>query len=62
MTITLDDELIDAIIAGIRKQVEWNGWEEPFVRDRFKSELLASQNASSAESSSRDEQARDDDA
>jgi hypothetical protein len=62
MTITLDDELIDAIIAGIRKQVEWNGWEEPFVRDRFKSELLASQNASSAESSSRAEQARDDDA
>lgn len=35
----LTDDQIDAIISGIRAQVEWNGWEEPYVRERFKKEL-----------------------
>ena len=30
---------IAAILAGVKKQVDWNGWEEPYVTDRFKAEL-----------------------
>ena len=37
----LNDDEISRILAGVRRQVEWNGWEEPFVTNRFKSELYA---------------------
>lgn len=32
----LSDSQIDAILAAVRAQVEWNGWEEPHVRNRFR--------------------------
>jgi hypothetical protein len=35
----LSDSEIAQVLAGVRQQVEWNGWEEPFVKNRFKSEL-----------------------
>ena len=37
----LSDSEIAQVLAGVRRQVEWNGWEEPFVTNRFKSELNA---------------------
>jgi hypothetical protein len=37
----LNDDEISRILAGVRRQVERNGWEEPFVTNRFKSELNA---------------------
>jgi len=37
----LTDDEIDRIIKALRKQVEWNGWEEPYVRDCFRKELDA---------------------
>jgi hypothetical protein len=37
----LNDDEISRILDGVRRQVEWNGWEEPFVTNRFKSELSA---------------------
>lgn len=35
----LTDGQVASILRGIRKQVEWNGWEEPYVTERFKEEL-----------------------
>jgi hypothetical protein len=35
----LSDSEIAQVLVGVREQVEWNGWEEPFVTNRFKSEL-----------------------
>jgi hypothetical protein len=37
----LTDQQIDAIIAGIKKQVDWNGWEYVRGSQRFKKELKA---------------------
>lgn len=37
----LTDAQIDAIIAGVHRQVDHNGWEEPYVRNRFRQELAA---------------------
>lgn len=27
-------EVLPAVLAGVRRQVEWNGWEEPYVTQR----------------------------
>ena len=37
----LSDDKIASVLTGVRRQVEWNGWEEPYVTERFKSELKA---------------------
>jgi hypothetical protein len=37
----LNDDEISRILDGVRRQVEWNGWEKPYVTNRFKSELSA---------------------
>lgn len=37
----LSDSEIAQVLAGVHRQVEWNGWGEPFVTNRFKSELKA---------------------
>jgi hypothetical protein len=41
MEARLNDDEISRILDGVRRQVEWNGWEEPYVTNRFKSELKA---------------------
>lgn len=30
---------LTTILAGLRRQVEWNGWEEPYVTERLTQEL-----------------------
>ncbi len=37
----LNDDEISRILDGVRRQVGWSGWVEPYVTNRFKSELKA---------------------